>query len=106
MHLPSNEVSSLQTDIVLKQNSKTNKHINAPKNKFLLDTGSTIKATVLNADLITNICISNRPTVMSTNAGLKVLNLDGDVKSFGIAKYDPSHMANVYEGNIYTWVVY
>ena len=32
---------------------------------------------------------------MQTNAGSKLLNLDGDLKGFGIAKYDPSHMANI-----------
>ena len=32
---------------------------------------------------------------MQTNAGSKLLNLDGDMKGFGIAKYDPSHMANI-----------
>ena len=51
-----NDDNENEADIVLKQNSKSNKHINALKNKFLLDTGSMIKATVMNADLITNIC--------------------------------------------------
>ena len=65
------------------------------RNKFLLDTGSTIRATVMNKDLITNIRASKKPTIMSTNAGSKVLKIDGDVKGFGVAKYDPTHMANI-----------
>ena len=32
---------------------------------------------------------------MQTNAGSKLLNLDGDLKGFRIAKYDSSHMANI-----------
>ena len=32
---------------------------------------------------------------MSTNAGSKVLKVDSDVKGFGVAKYNPSHMANI-----------
>ena len=32
---------------------------------------------------------------MQTNAGSKLLNLDGDLKGFGTAKYDSSHMANI-----------
>ena len=63
--------------------------------KLLLDTGSTIRATIMNQDLITNIRVSDKPTVMQTNAGSKLLNLDGDLKGFGITKYDPSHMANI-----------
>ena len=65
------------------------------RNKFLLDTGSTIRATVMNEELISNIQPSNKPTVMSTNAGCKILKIEGDVKGFGTAKYDPSHMANI-----------
>ena len=65
------------------------------QNKFLLDTGSTIRATVMNENLISNIRPSAKPTIMSTNAGSKVLKMDGDVKGFGITKYDPSHMANI-----------
>ena len=65
------------------------------RNKFLLDTGSTICATVMNKNLITNIRASKKPTIMSTNAGSKVLKVDGDVKGFGVAKYDPTHMANI-----------
>ena len=32
---------------------------------------------------------------MSTNAGSKVLKVDGDVKGFGVANHDPTHMANI-----------
>jgi len=65
------------------------------QNKFLLDTGSTIRATIMNEKLISNIRPSNKPMIMSTNTRSKVLKMDGDVKGFGIAKYDPSHMANI-----------
>ena len=33
--------------------------------------------------------------IMSTNAGSKLLKVDGDVKGFGVAKYNPVHMANI-----------
>ena len=66
------------------------------KNVFILDSGSTIGATVMNSDLVSNIRTRAKPTIMSTNAGTKVLGTDADVPGFGVAKYDPDHMANIF----------
>ena len=65
------------------------------KTKFLLDTGSTINATIMNEDLVTNVRVSDKPIVMATNAGMKKMNLDADVNGFGTGKFDPDQMANI-----------
>ena len=57
--------------------------------KFLLDTGSTIQATIMNPDLGTNMRPSDRPMLMSTNAGVRKLTVNADVEGIGVAKYDP-----------------
>jgi hypothetical protein len=55
------------------------------KDVILLDTGSTIGATIANPDLITNLKATSSPLQMATNAGTKTLNLKGDVIGFGKA---------------------
>jgi hypothetical protein len=66
------------------------------KDLILLDTGSTIGATIANPDLITNLKATSSPLQMATNAGTKTLNLKGDVIGFGKAWYDPGFMANIF----------
>jgi hypothetical protein len=66
------------------------------QNKFIIDTGSTIGATVMNPDFVTNIRESNNPIVMKTNAGTKKMKNDGDIIGFGVAKYDNTQMANIF----------
>ena len=66
------------------------------KTKFILDTGSTIGATVMNPDLVTNIRPSEKPLLMSTNAGTKRLSLDAGVDGFGVAKFDNEQLANIF----------
>jgi hypothetical protein len=66
------------------------------KDVILLDTGSTIGATIANPDLITNLKATSSPLQMATNAGTKTLNLKGDVIGFGKAWYDPDFMANIF----------
>ena len=44
-------------------------------NKILLDNGSTIAATFMNPNLLTNIRVSKQPIMMRTNAGAKKMNL-------------------------------
>ena len=61
----------------------------------MLNTGSTIKATIKNEGFLTNICISDKPIVMATNAGTKQMNLDGDLSGVGVAKYDNEQLANI-----------
>jgi hypothetical protein len=66
------------------------------KNVILLDTGSTIGATIANPDLIPNLKATSSPLQMATNAGTKTLNLKGDVIGFGKAWYGPGFMANIF----------
>ena len=63
--------------------------------KLMLDTGSTINATIKNKDFLTDIRTSKNPIVMATNAGMKRMNLDGDLAGFGVAKYDSEQIANI-----------
>ena len=67
------------------------------RNKLILDTGSTLQATIMNEDFITNIRTSTNPVVMATNAGTKKITLDGDLHGFGTAKYDPTQMATSWD---------
>ena len=66
------------------------------KDVIILDTGSTIPATFMNPELITDIHCSKKPLKMSTNAGTKTIALKGTVPGFGEAWYDNSMMANIY----------
>lgn len=84
-----------KTPFVFKQSNKHN-NFALMRNVFILDSGSTIGATVMNSDLVSNICSSSKPTIMSTNAGTKVLGTNADVPGFRVAKYDPIHMANIF----------
>ena len=63
---------------------------------IILDTGSTIPATIANPDFITNLKTSDELLRMATNAGTKELNLKGEVIGFGDAWYDPDFMANIF----------
>ena len=66
------------------------------KHVILLDTGSSIGATFTNPDLITNIRVTQQPIQMNTNAGYKVLGLEGQVPGFEKAYYDPTMMTNIF----------
>ena len=66
------------------------------KESFILDTGSTIGATVMNPKFVKNIRESENTVLMSTNAGTKEMKMDGDIAGFGTAKYDPDQMANIF----------
>ena len=50
----------------------------------------------MNPDFVTNIRKSDDPLMMTTNAGTRKMDLDGDVKGFGIAKYDPNQITNIF----------
>ena len=63
---------------------------------FILDTGSTIGATIMNPDLLTGLRRSKKTLRMSTNAGTKEMNLVGDVIGFGEAWYDPEMLTNIF----------
>jgi hypothetical protein len=66
------------------------------KNVIILDTGSTIAATFMNPDLVTDIKVSKQPMEMSTNAGKKQLKLQGTVNGFGKVWFDSNQLANVF----------
>ena len=66
------------------------------KDVFLLDTGSTIEATVMNPDLITDIKVTNKPITMTTNGGNKQLTLEGTIEGYGRAYYDQDQIANIF----------
>ena len=65
------------------------------KDMFIIDTGSTIPATIMNPDLLTNLRTSKKTLRMATNAGTKDMRLVGDVIGFGEAWYDPDMMTNI-----------
>jgi hypothetical protein len=63
---------------------------------ILLDTGSTLKATFMNPELVTDIQVANTPISMRTNAGSKKIELEATVPGFGPTWFDPDQIANIY----------
>ena len=63
---------------------------------IILDTGSTIKGTIMNPDMVSNIGITKHPITMNTNAGKKILNIKGEMKGFGKVYFDPQQIANIF----------
>ena len=47
--------------------------------KFILDSGSTLRATIKNQDLVINIRKSDDPINMVTNASNKLMDFDGNI---------------------------
>ena len=62
---------------------------------FILNTRSTLLATIMNEDLVTNIRQAKIPILMTTNAGTKVLTTEADILNFGKAMVDTMQSANV-----------
>ena len=62
----------------------------------MLDTGSTMGATIMNPNFVTNIRVAKKPIKMQTNAGSKVITLEADVAGIGTAYYDPTQVANIF----------
>ena len=77
-------------------NQEGSKRFNFLKDEFILDTGSTISAMIVNENLVTNIRKSATPIVMTTNAGIKVLDTEAEIINFGKAMFDTTQMANVF----------
>jgi hypothetical protein len=50
----------------------------------------------MNPDMVTKIKVSREPIQMRTNAGTKVMALEGQVDGFGRVYYDPTQMANIF----------
>jgi hypothetical protein len=64
---------------------------------ILIDTGSTLKATFMNPDLVlTDIQVSENPVSMTTNAGNKTITLEATVPGNGPTLFDPNQIANIY----------
>jgi hypothetical protein len=63
---------------------------------ILLDTGSTLKATFMNPELVTDIRMTNTPISMQTNARTKKIELEATVPGFGPTWFDPNQIANIY----------
>ena len=63
---------------------------------ILLDTGSTIVATVCNSKFIANVQPTNDVLHMTTNAGCKNVDLQGEVLGLGKAYYDPKFITNIF----------
>lgn len=72
----------------------TNTPLNLNK-KLMLDSGSTIEATIQNSDFLTNIRTSENPIVMSTNARYKKMGLNGDLPGIGVVKYNGNQLTNI-----------
>ena len=66
------------------------------KDVIILDTGSTIGATFMNPDLITDLHHSKQALKMSTNAGTRTIQLKGTVPGLGDAWCDPDMMADIF----------
>jgi hypothetical protein len=66
------------------------------KDVILLDTGSTLKATFMNPNLVTDIQATRTPVSMTTNTGTKKIELEATIPGFGSTWYDPSQIAIIY----------
>ena len=86
---------TMTTQVETVNNASSDKFANL-KNVILLDTGSSLKATFMNADLVSDITVSKNPVGMKTNAGSKLITLQAQVKGFGTTWYDPTQMANIF----------
>jgi hypothetical protein len=60
------------------------------KDVILLDTGSTLKATFMNPDLVTNMQATRTRVSMATNTGTKKIDLEATIPGFGSTWYDPN----------------
>jgi hypothetical protein len=61
---------------------------------ILLDTGSTLKATFMNPDLVTDVKVSETPVEMTTNArNKKMIKLEATVPANGQVCFDPGQIA-------------
>ena len=86
--------NAIHEEVEFKQEGS--ERFNFLKDVFILDTGSTILATIINENLVTNIQKSARPIVMTTNAGIKVLDTEAEIINFGKAMFDTTQTANVF----------
>ena len=73
----------------------SNDKLNFLKNSFILDTRSTLSATIMNKDLVTDIKKAKVSILMMTNAGSETLDTEATIPNFGKAMLDTSQTANI-----------
>ena len=86
------ETNEMNVELSHKQTSKLFGHL---RTVIMLDTGSTLKASMCNEDMLTDIKVSPKPIVMHTNGGATRMNLEGDLNGIGRVYYDSEQMANI-----------
>jgi hypothetical protein len=87
-----NELDNHNPELVSKQTCGRYDYL---KDVWMLDTGSTIPATVANPNLVTNIRVSKQPLTMATNAGTKILRYEADIEGLGTVMHDEEQLANI-----------
>jgi hypothetical protein len=87
-----NELDNYNPELVSEQ---TCGRYNYSKDVWMLDTGSTIAATVANPNLVMNIRVSKQPLTMATNAGTKIFKYEADIEGFGTVMHDEEQLANI-----------
>jgi hypothetical protein len=66
------------------------------KDVIVLDTGSTLKATFMNPELVTDIRVAPQTVSMATNTGCKTMDLEAAIPGFGLTWFNPNQIANIY----------
>ena len=84
------------TDNVEAANKQTSGKFDHLKDEIMLDNGSTIKATICNSDMVEDIKVTNRPLLMTTNAGNRDVNLECRIPGFGKGYFDANFQANIF----------
>ena len=77
-------------------NKQTGGKFDHLKTELMLDNGSTIEATICNSDMAEDIKVTNRPLLMTTNAGSKDVNLECNIPGFGKGYFDANFQANIF----------
>jgi hypothetical protein len=66
------------------------------RNMIILDTGSTMNATFMNPDLVTDIRVTKAPITMTTDTGTKKIYTKVTVPGVGQTWFDPNQIANIF----------
>ena len=66
------------------------------KDQIILDSGSGVKATFMNRDMVHDIKPSKEPIVMATNAGATLLDKSAEVPGWGQVHFHEDGMANIF----------
>ena len=85
----------ISIDESFKQCNKCHRHNTKWCDVLMMDTRSTMGATIMNLYFGTNILVAKKSVCMQTNAGSKV-TLKADIAGFGTVYYDPVQVANIF----------